>query len=177
MPAIKPTKHKAFVREQWGWATAFADYTAPVLAEFTATSGLTLTFFTLGDADSPASSSTERATLPRALGEASTYEALSVTTYQGGTLRCIWNPQAATGEDDKKAWETLVEASTGYLWNAQNLPADQDLAAGDFVNILPAELGPHFPTKTGNGADAIWVFDAPVGIIGAPVWNVPVLAA
>lgn len=170
---VKPTKHKAFVAEQWGFTPAVANLDTPTVLEINSASGLVLTFFFLGDMDALATQNVERVNLPRSLGEASTPESLGTTTYGGGTMRALWDPQGATGSDDVKAWETLLDATTGVAWNAQNIAPDATLAAGDFVDLYPIEIGQRFPTKTGSGSDAVWVFDAPFGLTGNPHFHKP----
>lgn len=176
MAATIPTKHKAFVAEQWGFTPTVADPNSPSLTEINSASGLTLTYYFLGDMDAIASQNVERVNLPRSLGEASTPESLGTTTWGGGTMRAIWDPQGATSTDDVKAWETLVEAATGFAWNAQNIAPDATLAVGDFIDLYSIEIGPRFPTKTTTGSDAIWVFDAPIGILANPYFHKALVA-
>lgn len=173
---IHPTKHKAFTTEGWGFAPAVADLSAPSVTELTAASGLTLTFFSLADMDALFTPNTDRVTLPLALGEASGFEALGATTYQGGTVRCMWDPQADTGDDDHKAWDTLVDGGTGVAWQRQNVAAETDLVVGQKVHLIPIEIGPKTPTKTGTGNDGIYTFDAPFGIIAVPKFAVALVA-
>lgn len=172
---IKPALVKAFGFDGWGFATAVADLSAPKLTEIQATSGLTISCMLFREQEG-ITPSTEKVTLPALLCETTQYEAIGTTTYSMADLTVSFNPQAASGTDGKKAWETLLEALTGVLWRRQGIASNVDTAIGQFLDLAPIEIGPRTPTKTGTGSDAVYAFTASIGITGKPQFNKAIVA-
>ena len=172
---IKPALRKAFGKDAWGFVPAVADIDAPALAELTATGGFNLSCSLFGEQEG-VSASTEKVTLPRLLCETETYEVNGSTTFSMADFQISFQPQAASGSDGKKAWETLADGISGFLWRRQDVDAPDDLAAGQFVDVIPVQLGTKTPTKTGTGADGVYAFTQPASITGKPAFNVAITA-
>jgi hypothetical protein len=171
---IKPALVRAYGNDGWGFVTAVANPSAPTLTEIQAATGLTISCMLFGEQEG-VSATTEKVTLPRILCETEQFEANGPTTYSMSDLMVSFSPQAAAGSNGKKAWETLVEGATGFLWRRQGIPATDDTAVGQFVDLVPIEIGTRTPTKTGTGADGVYAFTAPTSVTGAPTFNVAIV--
>lgn len=172
---LKPALTIAYGTESWGFTPTLTSTTAPSLAQLNAASGLNISCMLLGDQEG-LSADTEKVTLPRRLCETEQYQANGSTTYTMADLTVQFDPQAAAASTGKKAWETLVNGTTGYLWRRQGKTATTDLAVGEFIDIVPIQLGAQVPTKTSNDADGVYVFTSPVSVTNKPTFNVAVVA-
>lgn len=173
---IKPALKQALGMESWGFVTAIANIASPTLAELNATGGFNLSCSVFGEQEG-ITTTTEKVNLPRLLCEKTTYQVNGETTYEMADLMVSFQPQAASGSDGKKAWETLVDGITGYLWHRQDIAAPSDLATGQFVDIIPVQLGVKTPTKTGNDSAGVFAFTQPASITGAPAFNKAIAAS
>lgn len=167
---IKPALKTALGMESWGFVPAIANKTAPTLAELNATGGFNLSCSVFGEQEG-ITATTEKVSLPRLLCEKTTYQANGPTTYEMADLMISFQPQAASGSDGKKAWETLTDGISGFLWHRQDFDPSADLAAGQFVDIIPVQLGVKTPTKTSNDSSGVFAFTQPASITGAPAFN------
>lgn len=170
---IKPAFSLAYGKESWGFAPAVANAATPLLTELNAVTGLNLSCMLFGEQDG-LSGDTEKVTLPRRMCETEQYQANGSTTYTMADLAVQFDPQAAAASNGKKAWETLIAGAKGYLWRRQGLDATTDLATGQFVDLVPVEIGPRIPGKTSTGADGVFSFTSPVSVTGRPTFNVPI---
>lgn len=173
---IKPALKRAYGNDSWGFVTAIADIDSPTLAELNATAGFNLSCSLFGEQEG-VTSTQEKVTLPRILCETETYEVNGSTTYAMTDLMISFDPQAAPGADGKKAWETLDDNLDGFLWRRQGVTATTDLAAGQYVDIIPVQLGVKTPGKTGTGADGVYAFMQPASVTGQPSWNKAIAAS
>lgn len=173
---LKPALKTAFGKESWGFVLAVGNINAPTLAELNASAGFNLSCSIFGEQEG-VTGTTEKVTLPRLNCETTTYEINGATTFSMADLVVSFDPQAATDADGKKAWATLVDGASGFLWRRQGIAASTDLATGQFVDIMPAQLGTKIPGKTSNGADGVFSFTQPASITGKPALNVAITAA
>jgi len=173
---IKPALKRAFGNDSWGFVLAVADIQSPVLTELTATAGFNLACSLFGEQEG-ITTTTEKVTLPRILCETDVYEVNGPASHSMADLMVSFDPQAAAAADGKKAWETLADNINGFLWRRQGVPAVNDLAVGQFVDIIPVQLGTKTPTKTGTGADGVYAFTVPASITGRPAYNRAIVAA
>ncbi|MDF9718037.1 hypothetical protein [Nocardioides sp. ChNu-99] len=173
---LKPKQRRALTMDSWGFAPAVANIKLPTLAELTAITGLNITCHLFRDQEG-INGATARVTLPARLCEADDYEVNGSTTYSMSDLVSAWEPQAAAGSDGKKAWETLQDQLLGFLWRRQDVTVTTDLAAGQFVDVVPVQLGTKIPGKNATDASGVYVFTQPVSIVSAPAFNVPILAS
>lgn len=173
--AIKPGLKRAFGNDSWGFVTAIADITEPTEDELNAAGGFNLSCSLFGEQGDPTSNQ-EKVTLPRILCETQQYEVNGTITYSMPDLMVSFQPQAASGSDGKKAWETMDDGLNGFLWRRQDVKAGTEAAAGQFVDVIPVQLGVKTPGKTGTGADGVYAFTQGASITGAPAWNVAVVA-
>lgn len=175
----KPQLVTANGKDSWFFVPAVADKTAPTVAEVNAATGLNISCYLWSDFEG-LTSSTGKVTLPRLLCELNTYEANDVTTFTVSDLDFAFAPQAASGSDGKKAWEKFQAGGlTGYLIRRQGITADQatpEATAGQFVDVMPVDIGKAVPGKTSTGADGVYRATAPVAITGEPAFNVAVVA-
>lgn len=172
---IKPALKKALGNDAWGFVTAIANISAPTEDELTAAGGFNLSCSVFGEQDG-VTATTEKITLPRLLCETTQYQSNGATTYEMADLMVSFQPQAAAASDGKKAWETMDDGIDGFLWRRQGVASSTDITAGQFVDIIPVQLGTKTPTKTGTGADGVYAFTQPASITGAPSFNVAVVA-
>jgi len=172
---IKPALKRAFGNDGWGFVTAVADVNAPSLTELNAVSGFVLSCSLFGEQGDPTANQ-EKVTLPRVLCETQQYEVNGTVTYAMPDLVVSFQPQAASGADGKKAWETMTDGINGFLWRRQDVAATTDLAVGQFVDIIPVQLGTKVPGKTSTGADGVYSFTQGASITGAPAWNKAIVA-
>lgn len=171
---IKAGVKPSFGNDSWGFVTAIADIENPTLDELNAISGYNLSCSLFREQEG-LSGTTEKVTLPALLCETDQYEANGSTSWSMSDLSVVLHPQAASGEDGKKAWETLTDGIEGFLWQRQGKPASEELADGDFVNIVPVQLGTKVPGKTSTGADGAYNFTMPVSVTGRPALLVEVV--
>jgi hypothetical protein len=173
--AIKPALRRAFGNDGWGFAVAVANITTPKLTELDAVSGFNLSCSLFGEQGDPTANQ-EKVTLPRILCETQQYEVNGTVTYAMPDLVISFSPQAASGADGKKAWETMTDNLNGFLWRRQDVAAADALAVGQFVDIIPVQLGIKVPGKTSTGADGVYSFTQGASITGAPAWNKAIVA-
>ena len=170
---IKPALKRAYGNDSWGFVLAVANKDVPKLTELDATAGFNLSCSLFGEQEG-VTSTTEKVTLPRVLCETDTFEVNGSTTHAMADLMVSFDPQGAAASDGKKAWETLVSGAEGYLWRRQGVPSKDVLAVGQFVDIIPAQLGTRVPGKTGTGADGVYAFTIPASITDTPSYNVAI---
>lgn len=175
----KPQLVTANGKDSWFFVPAIVSITAPKATEINAALGLNISCFLWSDFEG-LTSSTGKVTLPRLLCELNTYEANDVTTFTIADLDFAFAPQAASGADGKKAWEKFKAGGlTGFLVHRQGVVADQaapEAVVGQFVNIMPVEIGKAVPGKTGTDAAGVYRATAPVAITGEPAFTVAVVA-
>lgn len=173
---VKPALKRAFARDRWYWVPAIADPTAPTVAEITAATGFNLSCSLFGDTQDGFDATTDKVTLPRVNCETDVFQVNGNTTHAAPDLMVSFQPQAASGEDGKKAWESMDDLSDGFLVRGQDLDPKVDSVAGDFVDVVPASLGVKVPTKTGNDAAGVYAFKVPASITNTPAYNVAIVA-
>lgn len=175
MPALKPALKRAFGNDSWGFVTAVADILVPKVTELNAVGGFNLSCSLFGEQGEPTVNQ-EKVTLPRVLCETTQYEVNGAATFSMPDLQVSFDPQAAAGSDGKKAWATMTDNLTGFLWRRQGKAASGDVAEGDFVDIIPVQLGVKIPGKTSTGADGVYAFTQGASVTGKPAWNVAVVS-
>lgn len=172
---IKPALVRAYGADAWAFVPAIADPAAPTLAEVNAATGFNLSCSLFADQEG-VTASTDKVTLPQRLCETESFEVNGPTTYSAPDLQISFDPQAASGADGKKAWESLDDGAEGFLVRRQGVDSATDFAAGQFVDVIPAQLGTKVPTKTGTGADGVYSFTVGASVVDTPRWNVAVAA-
>jgi hypothetical protein len=172
---LKPALKRAFGNDSWGFIPACALPSAPTVAELTAAGGFNLSCSLFGD-QGDLSATTGKVTLPRLLCETQTYESNDATNYSAADLTVSFQPQAAAGADGKKAWEAMDDLSSGFLWRRQDVDPQTAIAAGQFVDIVPVDLGVKVPMKTATDASGVYAFTQGASVTGAPSFNVVVAA-
>lgn len=172
---IKPALSRAFGNDSWAFVPAIADITAPKIAEVNATAGFNLSCNIFGDQDG-FTSTTNKVELPRLNCETETYEVNGETKVSMADMSVAFSPQSAAGSDGKKAWESMTDYASGFLVRRQGKQAKTDFAVGDFVDVVPVQLGKKVPTKTGNGAEGVYSFTQGISITSSPAWNKAIVA-
>jgi hypothetical protein len=172
---VKPALARSFGTESYAWVPAIADPAAPTVAELTAATALPLQGFLTGD-QGGVSGSTDKVTLPRRLMETETYEVNGATSYSAADFTLFYDPQAAAGSDEKKAWESLEDGAEGFLVWRGHVDPTTDFVAGQFVSVYPAQLGTKVETKTASDASGAYAFTLGVSVTGQPSKNVAVVA-
>lgn len=155
------------------WVAAIADVDAPTATEVNAAAPATLDLscYLLADGWDP-THDVAKGAAPRRLCQRVQFERFSSTTLQLSDLQYIIDPQGAAGSDGKKAYEALGEGLNGYLVERLGLDARTDAwAAGDFVNVIPATLGPPLIVG-GSDENGDYTVMQPVSVRSARVDNV-----
>lgn len=178
---VAPTKPQLVVangKDSWFYVPAVANKNAPTALEINAGTGLNISCYLWSEFEG-VTSSTGKVTLPRLLCEINQYEANDVTTFSAADLDFAMAPQAAAASDGKKAWDKFKAGGlSGFLVQRQGITADQtasEAIAGQFVNIIPVEIGKAIPGKTGTDASGVYKATAPVAVTSEPTWNVAVV--
>lgn len=173
---ILPPLVRSQANDSWLWVPAIADPSEPVVTEIEAISGYNLSCSVFADQEA-VTATTEKVTLPMRNCETESFEVNGSTSYSAADFQVAFSPQAAAGSDGKKAWEALDDYANGFLVRRQGKNAKTVVATGDFVDVIPAQLGKKVPTKTGTGADGVYSFTVGASITSTPSWNVAVVAA
>lgn len=173
---IKPQKVQANGKDSWGFAPAVDNINAPTDAELNAISGLNFTCFLLAEQEGVTSES-ERVTLARLLCETSTQQALGQQTWSLADLQIVFDPQAASDSNGKKAFEKFRAAGSGYLWRRQGVVSvtDADVTAGQFVDVFKVDWHAATPGKSATDASGIYTATVPLGLLDQ-AFNVAVVS-
>ena len=163
---IMPQKVQSNGKDSWWFAPAVADIDAPTALEVNAVSGLNISCFLLAEQDG-VSSTTEKIRLARLLCETSTTEGLGEQTFTLAPIQGVFDPQATSGSDGKKAWELFKSGASGYLIRRQGVKANVDAAvtAGEFVDVFKVDVSEATPGKTATDASGIYTFMADVALV------------
>mgnify|MGYP006969291392 CR=1 FL=1 len=110
------------------------------------------------------SGETSKVELPRILLESQTSEVLDTQKVTVPDFRFLWDPQAASGHNDKKAWALLKAGFDGYLIQRLNksATASDQLVANDFINWYKIQTAGGVPAETSQDAAGLNVFDIAV---------------
>lgn len=173
---VKPALKRAFARDRWYWVPSVASTTAPTVAEVTATAGFNLSCSLFGDSQEGFDATTDKVTLPRRNCETDVFQVNGATTNSAPDLMVSFQPQAAALSDGKKAWEAMDDNSNGFLIRVQDVDPLVDSLAGEFVDVVPAQLTKKIPVKTGNDAAGVYAFKVGASITDTPQWNVAIVA-
>lgn len=172
---IKPALKRAHGNDSWVWVPAIASKTSPKVTEIEAATAFNLSCSLFGEQEG-VSTTTAKVTLPRRLCETDVYEVNGEVTHTMADLQVSFDPQGATASDGKKAWEALSNGASGFLVRRQGKTATTVVETGDFVDVIPAQLGTKVPTKTGSDAAGVYAFTVGASITDSPAYNVAVVA-
>ena len=175
---IKPQKKTANGKDTWWFVPTIAAAATPVVTEVNSASGLNFTCFLLAEQDG-VSGSTAKATLARLLCETGTQEVIDETTWSMSDVTGVFDPQAAADADGKKAWAKFKDGATGYFVRRQGVvnSTSADVTTGQFVDVIPVEVGPATPGKTATDSSGIYSFTCAVSVTSTPTFNVAVVAS
>lgn len=175
---LRPTPASTYGKENWVFVPTIASGTlAPTVAEISGASALDITNILFADTGKP-SQSTNRVTAERRLGDTVLAEFIGATTLTGGELHYQHDPQSAAASNGKKAYEKFTAAgTTGYLVQRQGTAKATAYAAGQFVNVYPAQIGPSFPSDAGDAESGEAGMVATFAITSVtPAINIAILA-
>lgn len=171
---VKPRKVQANGKDSWWFVPAVASTSAPTALEVNAATGINVSCTLLATFEG-LSGTTNKVTLDRFLCETETFEANDNTSYSMADIVGGFDPQAAAGSDDKKAFEFFKDGFTGFAVRRQAVDATSgDATAGQFVDVVPVDVAPAIPSKTNTDASGIYSWSAAVSITGKPSFNVAV---
>lgn len=170
---IKPQKKTANGKDSWWLVPAIADQDAPTLTEVNAVTGLNISCYLLAEQEG-VTGTTEKVALARLLCETTTTEGIGETTFSMADVQIVFDPQAASGSDGKKAWEKIKDGFTGFAVRRQGVRALDDAAVteGQFLDVVPVEFGQAIPGKSATDASGIYTATAAVAVTGTPSFNV-----
>ena len=173
---VRPAATKSYLRDKWIFVPAGTyDPTAPSLAILTGASALDVTKMFFASSARP-SQSTNLARAPKRIGDGASYEFVGETQLTFGEVHYAFNPQAPSGDDQKKAAETLLEGVTGWMVNRLGIDRDTDVAVGEFVTSYPVEAGPQLEAPEGDDEGAEVSLVQTLALTGPKVLNVAVAA-
>ena len=173
---VTPAKKLSNGKDTWWLVPTIADMSAPTVAEVNATTGMNLAGSLLSDFEG-VTSSTDKVSIARVLAETTETEVNGATTFSSSDMQITFQPQAASGDDGKKAWELTENGFVGFAVRRQDVAASTgDTTAGEFLDIVPVELSRPIPGKTTTGPDGIYIFTSSVSVTGTPKFNKAVVA-
>lgn len=169
----KPGVHNTLKRDSF-WLVPTVTAGAPKKLEIESASGIYITCF-LTEENSGWTVTFNKGTGPRLLCSDSATEILLPSTTSGTELVGVVDPQAASGANDKKAFEFLRDGFTGVMVRRQNVVNDtaDTVTVGEFVDYVNVDITPAVTDKSGTGAEGVYVFKAGVAA-NNPVYNVAV---
>jgi hypothetical protein len=167
----KPALTLALGKDGWGFIVACANIQAPTIIELNAATGFSLSCSLFSEQEG-VTATTEKVTLPRLLCETVQFQVNGPVTYEMADLTVSFNPQGAAASAGVKAWETMVDNATGFLWQRQGIDSTTDNVAAQFYNIIPVQLGTKTPIKTSTGGDGVFAFTQPASITAKPAFKV-----
>jgi hypothetical protein len=125
--------------------------TAPTVTLWTGAGAFDASCYLYGNGWAPTQTG-NKVSAPRRLCSRVQYEKFGLTTQGIGDFQYMVDPQAAAASAGKKAYETFVAGTTGYILERLGLDAQTvDLAIGQFVIIRPVIFGPQ--NITGDPTD------------------------
>lgn len=176
---IQPGQHTALKKVAFWLVPTIADTAAPTDAEINAVGSIYLTCYVTEDYGSGWATTFNKGAGLRGLCMSVAPEVLNPSTVAGNDIMGLVDPQAAVGDDDKKALEFLRDGFTGFevrrLGGVDNDTSDAAVL-GDFVDIAPVDISEAVTDQSSNDANGVFVFKAGVAVTGAVTNNVAVVA-
>lgn len=160
------------------WLVPTLTMSAPTKAEIESVSGLYITCF-LTEENSGWTVQFNKGTGPRLLCNETTPEVLLPSSVTGTDLIGVVDPQAASGHDDKKAFEFLRNGFTGYMVRRHNKTNDtaDTVTVGEFIDAAPVKMPGAVIEESATTAEGYYVFRTGVAVTGDPVTNIAVVGA
>jgi hypothetical protein len=177
---LRPAATKTYGRTNWVFVPTIASATlAPTVAEATGASSLDVTNILFADGGFAPTKSSNLVTQPRRLGDVTESQFVGTTTYAGSEVTYQFNPQGAAASDGVKAWEKFLNSAgtvAGYMVRRQGIDNATALAAGQFVDVFPVEIGPSMPGEDGDGESAETAAMATIAVTSEPAFKKAILA-
>lgn len=157
------------------WLVPTLTQSAPTKLQIESASGLYITCF-LTEENTGWTVTFNKGAAPRLLCNSTQPEVLLPSTAQGTDLVGIVDPQAASGHNDKKAFEFLRNGYTGYMVRRQNKANDtaDTVTVGEFVDNVAVSIPPAVIDQSAQTAEGVYVFRAGVAVTGDPYINLAV---
>lgn len=157
------------------WLVPTLTQLVPTKAQIESVSGLYITCF-LTEENTGWQVTFNKGQAPRILCNSTQPEVLLPSTVAGTDLIGIVDPQAASGHNDKKAFEFLRAGYTGYMVRRQNKANDlaDTVTVGEFVDNVAVSIAPAVIDQTAQTAEGVYVFKAGVAVTGDPYINLAV---
>lgn len=172
---VRPAAAKTYGNEKWAFVPTIASTSAPTATELTAAGAIDMSCYFYSDTTKP-SVSQDGVTAPTRICDTQTFQSLGTAQWSGGNAMYAVDPQAASGDDGKKAYAALPEGTAGYLVKRVGTAVDTDFATGDFVDVFPVEFGVPLDVTEGDGESAEVAIQQAYVITGAPAIIVAVVA-
>ncbi len=173
---LRPAGTKSYLRSKWVWVPKGTyDPEAPSLAILNAATALDVTKMFFASSAKPGQT-TNMARAPKRIGDAETFEFVGETQSTLGEMRYAYNPQAAAGSDQLKAYEKFVPNAEGFLVRRGGIDRDTDLALGQFVTSYPAECCPQLEGEEGDAEGAEEAIVQPFAQTGPKVMKKAIVA-
>ncbi len=173
---IRPNGVQTFGREKWVFVPTIADKLAPTVAEVTAGTVLDVTGYLYVEGFEGFTAEASRVSAPRRILDTIVNQSLGTTTFSMSDLLYAYDPQSAALSNGKKAFEKLIEGATGFMVCRFGIVASTDLAAGQFVDVVPVALGPQVPVKTSADETGEAAIRQAVSVTGAAAVNRAIIA-
>lgn len=160
---VKPQKIQTYGRRRLWLVDTIADPANPTAVEINA--GDYLACYPLAD-QAGGTSTPNKITLPNLLCETDTEEVFGQTTHAHADIAFAYDPQAATGSPGKKAWDLVKDGFSGFIvWQlGEDANLDDQVTAGDFVTVVPADIRVMSEEPSSTGEDGIAMFQTSVAV-------------
>lgn len=172
---VKPGVHNVLQMTSFWLVPALSN--PPKKTEVESASGLYITCF-LTEENTGWTVTFNKGQAPRLLCNRTQAEVLLPSTTQGVDIVGVVDPQAASGADDKKAFEFLRNGFTGHLARRQNKINDtaDTTEVGEFLDARPVTITPAVIDQSAQTAEGVYVFKAGVAVTGDGFDNIAVVA-
>lgn len=175
---VKPRKVQMNGRQSFWLVPAVANPLVPKITEINAVTGINLSCSLL-KSFAGLKPTFAKVTLDEYLCEVESFEANDNTTWTMPDLAGGFDPQAASASDDKKAFEFLRNAFTGFAVFRNGITADQtasEAVVGQFFNVAPVSITKAADTSDPSTASNIATWMAGVSVTASPSMNVAAVA-
>ncbi|UUW88402.1 phage tail tube protein [Pimelobacter simplex] len=177
---LRTAPAKLYGRRNWIFVPTIASATlAPTVAEASGASSLDITNIAFLDGAPNPTAETALVEMERRFGDTLVFEGIGETKYSGGDITYAFDAQGVAASNPVKLWEKWLNVSgtvTGFLVDRMNVPKSTAIAAGQFVHVYPAEIGPSMPGGKGEGPTAEGSATCKWAATAQPAFKVAVLA-
>lgn len=146
-----------------------ATITGPTLAQITASGALDITQMLYAGGWTPQSTANV-VTAPRRLGDVRIFNRFGLVTDSLGNIRYVYQPQALTSADGKKAYTLLAPGASLFAVERLGVAESTAFAISDWVRVAPVIPGPYNPVYDTTDEASEFAIDQQI-VIPSPGWG------